>query len=128
MDNPAENLKLLFAGQPRFILVSTEFYDGQDEKWWYIGKDTGQHVFMFSKKSIYFIAENYGYDFKIKNGYILFSRDRISNHLRYRFALSTHPIVAKISFIHLAFSEHPGIIKDFDRILNNNHYNSGDSP
>jgi hypothetical protein len=42
------------------ILFSTELNDNKDlENWWYLGTQHGQHIALYSKKSLEYIAEKY---------------------------------------------------------------------
>jgi hypothetical protein len=72
MDNPSKDIDKLFSRRPPFILVTTTLYRGEMEGWWYIGPDTGQHVFFYSEYAISMIARQYGYSVIIRGEYILF--------------------------------------------------------
>jgi len=72
---PRSDLDGLFACQPRFLLLTTELYQGQDSQWWYLVPESGQHVFFYSRRALQLIGERYGYDVRICRDYVLLARN-----------------------------------------------------
>ena len=70
--NPKYDLDNLFFYNPRALLLSTMIFTNEQQDWWYLSPESGQHVFFYSKKSIGMIATKYKYDLIISGGFILF--------------------------------------------------------
>lgn len=75
-ENPLAQIDELFAGEPRLVLLSTEFYHGQDQTWPYLVPSSGQHVFFYSPAAINFIANRYQYYAVSMGGSILFEKNQ----------------------------------------------------
>lgn len=73
--HPREDLNSLFTKNPKYVLISTNTYNGQDSKWWYLAPDSGQHVFFYSSKALKMIGERYKYNVLTYQNYSLFYRD-----------------------------------------------------
>jgi len=71
---PATEVADLFQSQPRVLVLSTTLYRQQPKDWWYLGAESGQHVFFYSAKSLRMIADKYGYSIVLSGGYALFVR------------------------------------------------------
>lgn len=74
---PKNDMADLFRLNPKYILISTGIYSQQNSNWWYLTPNTGQHIFFYSKASLKYIADNFGYKITFLNGYILFHRKRM---------------------------------------------------
>lgn len=59
--NPSADIEKIFSSSPKYVLLSTHPYQGQGSDWWYLGLNTGQHVFFYSNSGMQKIAEKYGY-------------------------------------------------------------------
>ena len=70
--NPTSDLDNLFSYNPRALLLSTAIFTNEQQDWWYLAPESGQHVFFYSKKSISMIAAKYEYDLVMSGGFILF--------------------------------------------------------
>jgi hypothetical protein len=70
---PHKDLDLIFKNQPKFVLLSTSIYNGQDSNWWYLTPDTGQHIFFYSQKALNLIGQRYKYHVLTCGNYTLFS-------------------------------------------------------
>jgi hypothetical protein len=68
---PRRDLEQLFAGRPRYLLLTTQLYESQDEHWWYLVPETGQHVFFYSRRAMEWIGTRFDYRVRICPGYIL---------------------------------------------------------
>lgn len=68
-------LDRIFAPGHDQVLVSTVLHQGHREGWWYYGPDTGQHVAFYSRRTMGFIGERYGYDVIVGGAYTLFVRN-----------------------------------------------------
>lgn len=75
--NPKADLDEIFSFNSNFILVTTALYSNQNADWWYLAKESGQHVFFYSAQAINFIANKYGYGVTIVGGMILFFKKNI---------------------------------------------------
>jgi len=73
-ENPADDLRAIFQGNPTAILASTGIYRDQGADWWYLAPDTGQHLFFYSEKALRMIATSYNYQLLMCSGYFLFFR------------------------------------------------------
>lgn len=69
-----EDLEALFAAKPEFVLVGTVLHDGHREGWWYYMLESGQHIAFYSKKTLAWIGELFGYDVIAARDYSLFIR------------------------------------------------------
>ncbi|MBC7426935.1 MAG: class I SAM-dependent methyltransferase [Bacteroidia bacterium] len=65
------------------ILFSTTLQpeNGNVLDWWYLAPETGQHISLFSKKSLHVIAQNLGLNFETQGVYHLFSKNKIDSRL-----------------------------------------------
>jgi hypothetical protein len=75
--NPKVDLDEIFSFQSNFVLVTTTFYSDQNADWWYLAKETGQHVFFYSTQAINLVAKRYGYGVTMVGGMILFYKTNI---------------------------------------------------
>ena len=62
-ENPGNELDRLFALKPQALLATTQLYTGQGQDWWYLSRQTGQHVFFYSEKCLKLLARKHGYDY-----------------------------------------------------------------
>ena len=69
--NPISDLENLFSYRPRALLLSTAIFTNENQEWWYLVPESGQHVFFYSKKAIELIAAKYKYDLVMSGGFIL---------------------------------------------------------
>lgn len=72
--NPALDLCLLFESDPKALILSTAIYKNQNQDWWYLSPESGQHVFFYSKKSMRLIANKFKYNLMIGGGFIIFTK------------------------------------------------------
>ncbi|MDX1568975.1 MAG: class I SAM-dependent methyltransferase [Xanthomonadales bacterium] len=87
--NPRDDMEDLFRYDPNALLFSTEIYSQQDENWWYLAPQSGQHVFFYSGEALRQIAEKHGYSAIFSGGFILFLRQSSAlKRLVARFVLS----------------------------------------
>jgi hypothetical protein len=70
--NPTTDLKEIFCANTKYILLSTGIYRNQDENWWYLSPESGQHIFFYSLRALNYIGENFGYQYFRMGGFILF--------------------------------------------------------
>ena len=73
--DPYSDLTQLFASQPRYVLLTTALYEGQDAQWWYLVPESGQHVFFYSRRAMALIGERFGYRVRISRDYVLMARE-----------------------------------------------------
>ena len=62
LENPYEEMKKI-TGYSNNIFISTEFYPASSPKpgeWWYFGLEHGQHLSLYTKKSLEALGEKYG--------------------------------------------------------------------
>lgn len=90
-ENPAVSARELFSIGPRVIVVTTVLYHGEGRSWWYIGKDTGQHIFFYTTKAMEWLAAQHGYHYLGRHGFHVFSRDpfTLGQRILLRLAIST---------------------------------------
>jgi hypothetical protein len=58
-------LTTLFGPRHRYILVGTLLHDGFQPDWWYLARESGQYVAFFSRRTMAWVAEHFGYDVEI---------------------------------------------------------------
>lgn len=111
--NPALEVADLFSRQARVVLISTELYRGQSADWWYLGPESGQHIFFYSERAVRLIAEQARYNVKIGKTFTLFFQGSISvcqqkaiQLIRYRTLRALQCFIPLLS--------HRGILRDFD--------------
>jgi 2-polyprenyl-3-methyl-5-hydroxy-6-metoxy-1,4-benzoquinol methylase len=63
LEDPANEIALLFALQPDVVVATTQVYHGQGKDWWYLSAQTGQHVFFYSKRCLEQLAHKYGFHY-----------------------------------------------------------------
>jgi hypothetical protein len=90
MANPKDELALIFARNPKIMLMSTCFFEDQDKEWEYLAPYSGRHIFFYSTQGLRHIAAKYGYSAIFSNNLILIYRVSISKWRRklIRFTLS----------------------------------------
>jgi hypothetical protein len=72
--SPKKDLNELFALDARAVFVSTVICRNQRGDWWYLPRETGQHLFFYSGKALGLIADRYGYGMLANGDFILFLR------------------------------------------------------
>ena len=60
-DDVRGEIDRLFSPGHRFVLASTFLHRGHRDRWWYYVPEVGQHVSFYSRQTMTFIAEKYGY-------------------------------------------------------------------
>ncbi len=77
------DLGRLFAPQPDFVFVGTVLHDGHRDGWWYYMLESGQHISFYSRRTLAWIADQFGYDVIAGDEYSLFIRkDRSVSRMR----------------------------------------------
>jgi hypothetical protein len=71
---PHSDFNELFELEPSLLLLSTGIYNSQDEDWWYLNPESGQHIFMYGKEAFGLIGERYGYTPHFLGELILFTK------------------------------------------------------
>jgi hypothetical protein len=56
------DLDALLSPQHDFVLVGTLLHEGHQEGWWYYLPESGQHVAFYSRRTLQWIADHYGYE------------------------------------------------------------------
>lgn len=79
LPNPKKDLDELFSFGSDYILASTEMYYDQTDDWWYLVKESGQHVFFYSAQALNYVAQKYGYGVTRIGGMILFFKPNIKD-------------------------------------------------
>jgi hypothetical protein len=74
----AGELEQLFAPKHDVILASTILHRGHREGWWYYGPDAGQHIAFYSRQTMRFIAERFGYRSIAGPAFTLFLRKDVA--------------------------------------------------
>ena len=70
-------LDVVFRQQHDFIFVSTLLHEGHQGGWWYYCHDAGGHVSFYSRKSMEWIADRYGYIAICGPAFTLFAKSSI---------------------------------------------------
>lgn len=76
--NVSGELEQMFSQRHDFVLVSTMLHRGHREGWWYYGPDAGQHIAFYSRATMQFIADRFGYCCVAGPAFTLFIRNAIS--------------------------------------------------
>lgn len=71
---PGQELPAWLHEYVRVAVISTELYTGQDEDWWYLSPENGQHVFFYSKEALNLIAENHDFQIEFFGIYVVLFR------------------------------------------------------
>jgi hypothetical protein len=83
LPRPDEDLAKLFAMAPQVLIASTEPYSAnEDNSWWYLSPETGQHVFFYSQSALQLIADRFGYSLRSVGGWHIFARESIKPFTR----------------------------------------------
>ncbi len=61
---PAADIGRLLEKRPKVFVATTVPYQGEGADWWYLGLQTGQHVFFYSSKALAALATRYGYHYQ----------------------------------------------------------------
>jgi len=73
----AGEMERLFAPRHDAVLVSTVLHRGHREGWWYYGPSHGQHIAFYSRQTMRFVADRFGYRCVAGGAYTLFVRDGV---------------------------------------------------
>ena len=115
--NPKEEIEkmLLYSDS---ILFSTYLLPPNNPKpgeWWYYAVDHGQHVSIYTKKSIGIIAQKYGLNFYSNGKNIhLLTKKKINGFI---FRFITYPYMS--SFIYPLIKKHSLLDEDYKKVLKN---------
>lgn len=71
--DPVSDFQKVFAFEPDVVFFSTRLYEGQGAEWWYF-LENGQHIAIYTKKSLELIAQRFGYYFYSDFDFHLFSK------------------------------------------------------
>jgi hypothetical protein len=105
-DDVKGEVERLFFPRHRFVLASTFLHRGHRDDWWYYVPEVGQHIAFYSRDTMRFLGETFGYDAICGPAFTLFARrnelparrqrtiQRILDQHRYRQAQS--PWVARL--------------------------------
>jgi hypothetical protein len=58
----SDDMDALFGPRHDLVLVGTVLHSGHVDGWWYYVPESGQHVAFYSRRTMKWIAERYGYD------------------------------------------------------------------
>ena len=72
--NPSKDLEAVFDLGADVVLVSTSIFDSQGSDWWYLGPESGQHVFFYSSQSLDWISRKFDYTHFKSGGFVVFTR------------------------------------------------------
>jgi hypothetical protein len=70
-------LDRMFSPRHDAILVSTVLHRGHREGWWYYGPTHGQHIAFYSRQSMQFIAQRFGYEAISGGAFTIFVRPEL---------------------------------------------------
>jgi hypothetical protein len=73
-----EDLDALFAPRHELVLVGTVLHAGHEDGWWYYVPESGQHVAFYSRRTLDWVAQLYGYDVLAAPELALFSRGDVA--------------------------------------------------
>lgn len=62
-EDPASEIAHLFALAPQVVVATTHPYAGEGADWWYLSKETGQHIFFYSRKCLELLGGRHGYHY-----------------------------------------------------------------
>jgi hypothetical protein len=117
--NPQDDFKKILKFDSEYILMTTSLIDfipeNQIEDWWYVAEDGGQHLFLYTQKSLEIIAKQnnyYCYILNINN--ILFSRHKISKLKLLFLKLLNKSKILKIYYSILSLTPANGVWKDYE--------------
>jgi Methyltransferase domain len=86
--DPVADLRPLFAAAPDVLFATTIPYRNEGADWWYLGMETGQHVFFYSEQGLAALARMNGYHYCGFGNFHLFTRSPISAWRRALVSLS----------------------------------------
>ena len=78
--HPSKNIANILSYEPDYLLLSTALYKDQGIDWWYFLED-GQHVAVYTEKSLRMLGEQFGYHLCSDADYHLFSKEILPNRL-----------------------------------------------
>ncbi len=76
-EEPAREIGRLFALAPSVVVATTLPYAGEGAEWWYLAKQTGQHVFFYSRKCLRLLARRHRYHYFGAGTFHVFAASRI---------------------------------------------------
>jgi hypothetical protein len=83
-DDVAGELERLFRPGHRFVLASTFLHRGHRDGWWYYVPEVGQHVAFYSRRTMAYIGERFGYAAICGPAFTLFVNTRAADDLGWR--------------------------------------------
>lgn len=114
--SPLYDLKNLFQKKVKFLIFSTVIYDNQSQDWWYLSAHTGQHIFFYSKKALYYIGRRFNYKVNIFSNYVIFSLNDLSFINRIFIKILFNPLISRILKIIVMMKRPYGIVIDYNKL------------
>jgi hypothetical protein len=74
--DPAGSIDDIFRLNPDVVIIQTSPYQKQNNDWTYLSAESGQHVFFYSWKAMYRIAEKYGMKLMTVGQFFLLYREK----------------------------------------------------
>jgi hypothetical protein len=111
-DKPVEQLREIFEGEPKIIILSTLLNDGEDKSWWYFSFVTGQHIFLYSRLSMEYIANSFSYNFFIDKEFIVFYKKAYL--LKFLFRVIQNKYIFRILKAAILILPAKGVMDDYE--------------
>lgn len=77
LPHPRSTFEEIFQRQPKIHLISTSLYSNQDDNWFYILPNSGQHIFFYSSRAIQWVANHFDYGVIVRDGFCLFYQKQL---------------------------------------------------
>ena len=114
---PAADVGQLLQKRPKVLVATTVPYRGEGADWWYLGLQTGQHVFFYSRKALVGLAERSGYHYQGFGMFHILTEAPISRWQQLRLRLRLSRIGLRAMRIRLAATQRGRhSTADFDRL------------
>lgn len=114
---PATELPMLFLKRPEVLFATTFPYEGQGPDWWYLGTQSGQHVFFYSTVALQKVARSHGYHYFGSSYFHVFTLRPISGPRKLMLRALMTSIGLKLVRTWLALTRRPEFFqRDHDRL------------
>lgn len=113
LDDPKQFFQdILGAMQPKYLIVSTELFSGDENpEWKYLFPMTGQHIVFYQEKTLKMVASEYGYYYNHFRGVHFFSKNKIGDFRTKLIVRGSRFLYPLLKFPSLVMDDHEVLVK-----------------
>jgi hypothetical protein len=115
LEYPVDDVKKMLQYSESLVFTTELQPASEIESWWYLSPETGQHICIFSYKSLSILSDKLDCNFYTNGNIHLFTRKKVSKNL---FKMITYPHLAKWISALSVFRKETFLQKDYEKIKN----------